>query len=83
MQEGAEFAVTGKFYAGRIDDFFSENFHGVGGVETAVFALSAVKDDCDVFDGAGIVFTFACDVEAVFAYGNGDFAEWDECEVNA
>ena len=59
VQEGTEFAVAFKFYAGWVDDFFAENFHYVGGVESAVFALGSVKHDGNVFDDARVVFAFA------------------------
>ena len=50
-----------KLDAGGVDDFLAEDFHCVGGVESTVFALGAVKDDCNVFDGVGVVFAFACE----------------------
>ena len=66
MHERAEFAVADELDWRSVDDFFAENFHCIGGVEAAVFALGAVKDDSDVFDLA-VKSLPLLEFEAVFA----------------
>jgi hypothetical protein len=77
VQQGSQFAVASEFNLAGVYGFFAEHFHEVACLESSVFALGSVQNYGDVFEGAGVVFTFGFGGEPIFAYGEGDFSEWN------